>query len=193
MGWNTTESLIERALQAAEKLYSECGKITSKMVSEAVGCSWDHLTNRGLRMAEVYEYVGCESPERTYLPKREIFYLHRKGMSNEEIAEITGVTKKQVYSVLYRADLEGNYAKDTNEQPCWSCAKATGGCVWSASRAKWPVRGWVAEKARISNPERKDITSYKIEYCPEYKHDGKSKVNLEEKMEDYYGKSGVAD
>lgn len=50
----------------------------------------------------------------------------------------------------------------TDHQPCWKCARATGGkdCAW-ADRLE-PVQGWIAIP---------DGDSYTIMYCPLYKAD----------------------
>lgn len=64
-------------------------------------------------------------------------------------------------------------------QPCWSCAKACGGCRWSAKFE--PVPGWDAEESTIKYndgtpkaPKIRNVRSYIIKSCPEYEHDGKS-------------------
>ena len=50
-------------------------------------------------------------------------------------------------------------------QPCWTCARACGGCCWS--RDFKPVPGWIAKKTFI--PGNGDLAeSYKIISCPEY-------------------------
>ena len=49
------------------------------------------------------------------------------------------------------------------EQPCWTCAKAYGGCSWS--RAFVPVEGWEAK------PSKTHEDGYRIKMCPEYECD----------------------
>lgn len=54
-----------------------------------------------------------------------------------------------------------------NEQPCWTCKKACGGCRWS-DKLK-PVKGWVAIKVkRKDDTGEKNLTGYKIISCPEH-------------------------
>ena len=77
------------------------------------------------------------------------------------------------------------------EQPCWSCAKATGQCIWSKSKAQKPVPGWDAEEYLLPKYRGIRVKSYKILHCPQYKHDGKSVLNWEGEMERYYESSGV--
>ena len=50
-------------------------------------------------------------------------------------------------------------------QPCWTCAKACGGCIWS--RYGKPIPGWKANDSFI--PSNGDYAkTYEIIYCPEY-------------------------
>lgn len=51
----------------------------------------------------------------------------------------------------------------TGEQPCWTCAKAYGGCSWSRSFV--PVEGWEAK------PSKTHADGYRIVRCPEYESD----------------------
>lgn len=63
-----------------------------------------------------------------------------------------------------------------NEQPCWNCGNACGGCSWAQDFT--PVKDWEAEPVTVKDKEG-DIRTYKIKYCPQYtleKHGG------------YYGK-----
>lgn len=52
------------------------------------------------------------------------------------------------------------------DQPCWDCAKACGGCSWSAKLE--PVPGWIAAERYIPYNSRTKTTTYKIMYCPEF-------------------------
>ena len=64
-----------------------------------------------------------------------------------------------------------------SEQPCWTCAKAYGGCSWSKNFT--PVPGWIAEKRRYTEKEfsdrRKNVdrVTYAIEYCPEFERENR--------------------
>lgn len=51
-------------------------------------------------------------------------------------------------------------------QICWRCAKACGGCSWSADLT--PVPGWIAEKRSYPVEKGMKETSYIIRYCPEF-------------------------
>ncbi len=59
-----------------------------------------------------------------------------------------------------------------NEQLCWDCQRATGGCCWSAFAR--PIKGWTAEKTQIPNGCADEfIDSYLISACPHFKKDEK--------------------
>ena len=55
-----------------------------------------------------------------------------------------------------------------NEQLCWSCQNACGGCSWSKNLI--PVVGWNATPILVKDEEG-DIRTYKIVKCPQYKAD----------------------
>ncbi len=59
-------------------------------------------------------------------------------------------------------------AKKCDEQLCWKCKKATGGCSWSAFFV--PVENWVATPTVIIDDEG-EIRSYKITACPLFEKD----------------------
>lgn len=59
--------------------------------------------------------------------------------------------------------------KNCNEQICWRCANATGGCPWSKDLK--PVKGWRARKTFIKDSGKFGYTSYKILYCPLFNED----------------------
>lgn len=54
----------------------------------------------------------------------------------------------------------------SNDQLCFSCAKACGNCSWSSQLI--PVDGWIAENTVLPN----GIESFAISRCPEYEFDG---------------------
>lgn len=54
----------------------------------------------------------------------------------------------------------------SNDQLCFSCAKACGNCSWSSQLI--PVDGWIAENTVLPN----GIESFAISKCPEYEFDG---------------------
>lgn len=54
----------------------------------------------------------------------------------------------------------------SNDQLCFSCAKACGNCSWSSQLI--PVDGWIAENTVLPN----GIESFSISKCPEYEFDG---------------------
>lgn len=56
-----------------------------------------------------------------------------------------------------------------DEQLCWSCKKACGGCLWSAFLK--PVKGWEAESTVVID-NRYISNSYSVKSCPEYEYDG---------------------
>lgn len=55
-----------------------------------------------------------------------------------------------------------------HEQPCWSCRNAISGCSWSEELT--PVKGWIAKPLMVKDGEG-NIRTYKIIYCPLYKHE----------------------
>ena len=52
---------------------------------------------------------------------------------------------------------------------CWDCAKATGGCSWSADGT--PVEGWKAEESEILVQRGNTLQAYCVEECPEFERD----------------------
>lgn len=70
-----------------------------------------------------------------------------------------------------RAEKKNNRNKkySKNEQPCWTCKKACGGCRWSDELK--PVKGWDAVKVkRKDDSGEKNLFGYKIISCPEYEN-----------------------
>ena len=55
--------------------------------------------------------------------------------------------------------------QEENEQLCWRCKNACGGCSWS--KELLPVKGWKAESTIIKD-SMGDFESYKIKRCPEF-------------------------
>ena len=53
------------------------------------------------------------------------------------------------------------------EQLCWSCDKCISGCSWS--RDFVPVPGWDADADYHTRSDARDIKTYKIYDCPEFK------------------------
>ena len=56
--------------------------------------------------------------------------------------------------------------KDEDDQLCYLCKRATGGCFWSDYFL--PVKGWDAEPTIINDSEIGEIPSFKIKQCPQY-------------------------
>lgn len=52
---------------------------------------------------------------------------------------------------------------NNDEQICWRCKNACGGCSWSHNLT--PVNGW---KATFIKREDDELDTYKIIYCPEF-------------------------
>lgn len=104
--------------------------------------------------------------------------LRQNNCSFAKVAHIVGVTEgtvrkvyeqskaKEFASVEKRAHLKTN-GKST--QPCWTCAKACGGCNWSDELK--PVDGWEAEEFIIKSGKLLPLLSYRITKCPEYEKD----------------------
>lgn len=55
--------------------------------------------------------------------------------------------------------------QEENEQLCWRCKNACGGCDWSKHLK--PIGGWIAELITIKD-SMGDFSSYKIHKCPEF-------------------------
>lgn len=53
-----------------------------------------------------------------------------------------------------------------NEQLCWECKRATGGCTWSDKLL--PVEGWDATPTIIKDSEIGEIPSFQIKHCPQF-------------------------
>lgn len=63
----------------------------------------------------------------------------------------------------------GSCLKQPSTQPCWDCAKACGGCAWSARGE--PIPGWDATERVLYHRGWKGqakTTSFAIRYCPEF-------------------------
>lgn len=72
--------------------------------------------------------------------------------------------------------LEDCYVKP-NQQLCWNCKNACGGCSWSQKFE--PIPGWVAEERVLyhrGNGIKNKTTSYSIRYCPEFEQDNLTEV-----------------
>ena len=55
--------------------------------------------------------------------------------------------------------------REENEQLCWKCKKACGGCSWSDNLT--PVDGWDATPTIVKD-SMGDFESFKIKKCPEF-------------------------
>lgn len=65
---------------------------------------------------------------------------------------------------------KGSAAATYQQQLCWDCASACGGCSWS--REGKPVPGWEAEQTSIlccTGRQAVRTESYKINFCPEFR------------------------
>lgn len=56
--------------------------------------------------------------------------------------------------------------QEENEQLCYKCRYAIGGCHWSDKFL--PVKGWDAEPTIIKDNIIGDIPSFKIKHCPQF-------------------------
>ena len=67
-----------------------------------------------------------------------------------------------------KAGYEYKNNKRWNEQPCWDCKNACGGCSWSKNFT--PVNGWVVEKVPFKSGllDNSNDYTYKIFECPEF-------------------------
>lgn len=61
-----------------------------------------------------------------------------------------------------------------DEQLCWSCKNATGGCSWSKSFI--PVDGWEATPTLLDDR----VESFKINACPEYREEDVKLITFKE-------------
>lgn len=81
-----------------------------------------------------------------------------------------------VYGAQYYAEVRQYEKKEyiphprpQNDQLCWECKKAVGGCAWSDFGK--PVDGWTAKETKIIRrvPYGAPYTeSYKITHCPQF-------------------------
>lgn len=69
---------------------------------------------------------------------------------------------------------------------CWDCANACGGCNWSANLE--PVKGWEAEKTRITTSVRQTVESWRVIKCPEFKRDARMNGLVREEPKKKNGK-----
>lgn len=56
--------------------------------------------------------------------------------------------------------------REENDQICYTCKNATGGCLWS--KYFLPIKGWDADPTIIKDSEIGEIPSFKIKSCPNY-------------------------
>ena len=70
---------------------------------------------------------------------------------------------------------EDGYNHQFKKQLCFECARAAGFCSWS--RNLTPVEGWDAEPSNLGNSTG---CSYRVEGCPLYIKDGKTKEEQHE-------------
>lgn len=69
----------------------------------------------------------------------------------------------------------GNWTK--KQTLCWECENACGGCSWSeidpeTGRPRFePVPGWTAEESSLHMSHGRDMKSYHITDCPQFKGD----------------------
>ena len=54
----------------------------------------------------------------------------------------------------------------TNDQLCWTCKNACGGCSWSSEFK--PVEDWTAKKTKLRLTRGEHTQSFEITECPEY-------------------------
>lgn len=70
-------------------------------------------------------------------------------------------THSRECSKIYRAM---NREKKQQDQICWSCGNATGGCPWSHNLT--PVPGWEAKEVVVKEDDGYIFRTYKIIKCP---------------------------
>lgn len=58
-----------------------------------------------------------------------------------------------------------NELRRKNEQLCWRCGKACGGCSWSSCGE--PIAGWDAKQTTVRDSQG-DFQSFRIKMCPEF-------------------------
>lgn len=117
--------------------------------------------------------------------------LFREGKSYKEIMKICDVGESTVSRYVRMSEIEFLDRKQryyqnshsqkmkgktnmigSNDQLCWHCQRACGGCAWS--RSLKPVKGWKAEETFIPEPrgkEKKMTRGYLVLECPEFVRD----------------------
>ena len=95
-----------------------------------------------------------------------------------EVAQKYAVSMKDVLEAAAKIPRKGGANVITQTNICKECAKACGGCSWTAVAADgetllWqPVEGWTAEPVKISvrneNGVYREIETYHITACPEF-------------------------
>lgn len=116
---------------------------------------------------------------------KEMQELFANGFTISELAELFEITETRVRNIVRDTDeWKAHKLKTSREQLCWTCANATGFCEWS--RKGKPVPGWDAEGLIVKLPDHRVMLSYDIMHCPKYRYDGKSVLNREKEMKEYY-------
>lgn len=104
----------------------------------------------------------CAYCEKEYLGKKNSRYC---SYTCRKLMQFKKDTEKEKKKKTQQKDRNKKYSK--NEQPCWTCKKACGGCRWSDELK--PVKGWDAVKVRRKDDSGKEnMTGYKIKSCPEH-------------------------
>lgn len=108
--------------------------------------------------------------------------------SAAKLAKMSGVTECNVRVTARSSELGGkcrfrriykdkkrkNGPSENQNELCWNCKNACGGCSWSeydpvkGGVRFEPVPGWVAEPVLIKVEKNKHLESYHITYCPRF-------------------------
>ena len=104
---------------------------------------------------------------------------YKSGLTVKEVAVKYGLKIWQVQEVLANKRIRFSGTQTSvNANICFDCAKAGGGCSWSAVVADGktllfqPVEGWTAKPTKMNvrkdNGDTREIETYHITACPEF-------------------------
>ena len=108
-----------------------------------------------------------ELDEMRHARNRDILLRFDNGATTSQLAEKFGISRSQVGGII-RAHRGRRKVTNHSANICFDCARACGGCSWSARFE--PVPGWTAEPVKTkyyadhSGPQFTD--TYSITACP---------------------------
>lgn len=159
-----------------KQLCDRCGAniLTLKLIEQ------NQRNSRVDKLLTIAGGIGC-SPAEFFAPsKTAVVTLTHCGVTHTigEWAEICGIRARTIQDRLRRGDTTEQALRPAaknptaSKQPCWTCRKACGRCLWSRKPNPQPIPGWIASPTTLTVTGGAKCSSYHIRFCPEYEYDG---------------------